>query len=44
MKVGEVHIAADEGKPYPTTFRTVQGLTLREFVRLRRSTVALGTP
>ena len=28
-------IAADEGEPYPTAFRTVQGLILREFVRLR---------
>lgn len=27
-------VAADEGEPYPTAFRTVQGLTMREFVRL----------
>lgn len=27
-------IAADEGKPRPTHFKTVAGLTLREFVRV----------
>lgn len=27
-------VAADEGQPRPTEFKTVQGLTLREFVRV----------
>lgn len=31
-----VFIAADEGAPRPTAFRTVPGLTMRRFVRCRR--------